>query len=199
MMPIRFEFLPTVVVVVVACCWLVFGGALVYRALNSSVSHRRRDRASLFGLALQLAGIALVCFVHRSHFTPLARTNQVTEIALALLAVLSGVVSACMGFAAVRVLGRQWSLTARVLETHELITVGPYGLVRHPIYTALLGMILATGLAVSYGFILLLALTLYWFGTRIRIESEERLLKAEFGARFDEFARRVPALIPRFF
>jgi protein-S-isoprenylcysteine O-methyltransferase Ste14 len=60
-------------------------------------------------------------------------------------------------------------------------------------------MILATGLAVSYWFILLLALSLYWLGTMIRIRSEERLLKAEFGARFDEFARRVPALIPRFF
>jgi protein-S-isoprenylcysteine O-methyltransferase Ste14 len=198
-MTIDFEILPTVVVVVVVCCWLVFGGALVYRALKSSASDGKRDRASLFGLALQLSGIALVGFVHRSYFTPVTRSNQVIEITLALLAVLSGVVSAGMGFAAVRVLGRQWSLTARVLETHELITVGPYGLVRHPIYTALLGMILATGLAVSYWFILLSALALYWLGTRIRIHSEERLLKAEFGARFDEFARRVPALIPRFF
>ena len=194
-----FEFLPTMVVGVVVCCWLLFGGGLVYRALKSSASHRKRDRASLFGLALQLSGIALVAFVHRTYFTPMARTNKAIEISLALLAVLSAIFSAWMGFAAVRALGRQWSLTARVLEAHELITVGPYGLVRHPIYTALLGMILATGLAVSYWFILLSALALYWLGTKIRIESEERLLKAEFGARFDEFARRVPALIPHWF
>jgi protein-S-isoprenylcysteine O-methyltransferase Ste14 len=198
-MNIRFEFWPTLVVVVVICCWLIFGGGLVYRALKSSLSHRRRDRASLLGLALQLSGIALVWFVHRSYFTPIVETNKALELALVFLAILSGVFSAWMGFAAVRALGRQWSLTARLLEEHELITVGPYRLVRHPIYTALLGMILATGLAVSYWFILLLALSLYWFGTMIRIRSEERLLKAEFGARFDEFARRVPALLPRFF
>lgn len=198
-MNIRFAFLPTLVVVVVVGCWIVFGGALVYRALKSSVSHRRRDRASLSGLALQLSGIALVSFVHRAYFTPVVRINKVIEIAVALLAIFSAVFSAWIGFVAVRALGRQWSLTARVLEGHELITVGPYRLVRHPIYTALLGMILATGLAVSYWFILWLALSLYWCGTLIRIRSEERLLKAEFGARFDEFARRVPALIPRFF
>ncbi len=198
-MSIRFNILPTLVVVVVLCCWMAFGGALVYRALKSSVSHRRRDRASLFGLVLQLSGIALVSFVHRSYLTPIIETNKVTELAVALLAVLSAIFSAWLGYAAVRALGRQWSLTARVLEEHELITFGPYRLVRHPIYTALLGMILATGLAVSYWFILLLALALYWFGTMIRYRSEERLLKAEFGARFDEFARRVPALIPRFF
>ena len=37
--------------------------------------------------------------------------------------------------AAVRTLGKQWSLQARVLEHHELIRRGPYRIVRHPIYT----------------------------------------------------------------
>ena len=43
---------------------------------------------------------------------------------------------------AVRELGKQWSLTARVLATHDLVTTGPFARVRHPIYSALLGLLL---------------------------------------------------------
>jgi protein-S-isoprenylcysteine O-methyltransferase Ste14 len=35
------------------------------------------------------------------------------------------------------ILGRQWSLEARVLEGHRLIVEGPYRYVRHPIYAAM--------------------------------------------------------------
>src|SRR3982074_1142929 len=41
-------------------------------------------------------------------------------------------------------LGRNWSGTITLKEGHELIERGPYRLVRHPIYTGLLTMFLAT-------------------------------------------------------
>ena len=51
--------------------------------------------------------------------------------------------------AALRALGKQWSLQARMLEDHALIRSGPYRFVRHPIYTGMLGMILAAAIAWS--------------------------------------------------
>src|SRR4029077_6803193 len=42
------------------------------------------------------------------------------------------------------VLGRNWSGTVTLKEDHELIVRGPYRLVRHPIYTGLIVMIIAT-------------------------------------------------------
>ncbi len=62
-----------------------------------------------------------------------------------LLAIASGL----FGLWAVRTLGKQWSLVARLTDEHELVTSGPYGIVRHPIYTAMLGLLLATGVALS--------------------------------------------------
>ena len=98
--------------------------------------------------------------------------------------------------AAVRVLGKQWSLQARVLEDHKLVREGPYRFVRHPIYTGMLGMIMAAGLAWSHWIGFLIALTLFSIGTAIRVRSEEKLLREQFGSAYEEYAREVPAFIP---
>jgi protein-S-isoprenylcysteine O-methyltransferase Ste14 len=41
------------------------------------------------------------------------------------------------------------------------------------------------------------ALGCYGLGATLRIRAEERLLSARFGSQFDEYRRRVPALVPR--
>jgi protein-S-isoprenylcysteine O-methyltransferase Ste14 len=47
-------------------------------------------------------------------------------------------------------LGRFWSNAITRKEDHRVIDTGPYGLVRHhPIYTGLIGAILATSVAVG--------------------------------------------------
>ena len=40
------------------------------------------------------------------------------------------------------------------------------------------------------------AIPIFWIGMVIRIRTEEKLLRAEFGPEFEEYARRVPAVIP---
>jgi protein-S-isoprenylcysteine O-methyltransferase Ste14 len=117
---------------------------------------------------------------------------------LALLAVTLAFGSAMLGLLAVRELGKQWSLTARVLESHELVQSGPFAQVRHPIYSALLGLLFATGIALSTAWLTGLGAAIYLVGTYSRAIREERLLRAHFGAAYDDYARRVPRLFPRF-
>jgi protein-S-isoprenylcysteine O-methyltransferase Ste14 len=71
--------------------------------------------------------------------------------------------------------------------------------VRHPIYTGLLGMLIATGLAVSHWIALVAAIVIFAIGSLIRVRIEERLLRETFGARFEEYVRQVPAVIPGIF
>jgi protein-S-isoprenylcysteine O-methyltransferase Ste14 len=85
------------------------------------------------------------------------------------------------------------------VEEHELVTEGPYRLVRNPIYTGMLGMLVVTGLAATRWFALLVALVLFAIGTAIRVHSEEKLLRDAFGAEFEAYARRVPAVFPRLY
>jgi protein-S-isoprenylcysteine O-methyltransferase Ste14 len=197
-MLVNSKLLATIVFVIVLASWFAFGGAFFLLKRGNAASDRKREPASLIGFALQIFGIAIVWFVRRPYFTAISQVTAM-EILLAIVAVAAAIFSVWLMFAAIRVLGKQWSLTARVLEGHQLITAGPYALVRHPIYTSLFGMILATGLAQSYWLALLAAAVVYLTGTIIRIRSEERLLKEMFGAEYDEFAKRVPALIPRFY
>ena len=46
-------------------------------------------------------------------------------------------------------LGSNWSHAVTVKQGHELITTGPYALVRHPIYTGILTGFLGTAIALS--------------------------------------------------
>ncbi len=94
------------------------------------------------------------------------------------------------------VLGANWSgLVMRVKEGQELVQTGPYAIVRHPIYAGLLAAILGTALTVgtlaSY-----LAVAAALAGILMRVEVEERLMAAEFGAAHDAFRGRTRKLVP---
>jgi protein-S-isoprenylcysteine O-methyltransferase Ste14 len=115
---------------------------------------------------------------------------------VAISALLIAVASVCLVNWAARCLGKQWSLQARLVEGHDLIEDGPYRFVRNPIYTGMFGMLVATGLVMMRWERLAVAAVLFAVGTYIRIRMEEKLLRGAFGVRFEEYARRVWALIP---
>ena len=147
---------------------------------------------------LQAAGYFIVWYfpLRRHEFTPLVAGPEWFAWGLAALTIAIAVASAWLVNDAARRLGKQWGLAARLVEGHTLIEDGPYRFVRNPIYTGMFGMLLATGLAVSRGIPFLIAVFLFAGGTIIRIRSEERLLREAFGSKFEEYARRVSALIP---
>jgi protein-S-isoprenylcysteine O-methyltransferase Ste14 len=94
-----------------------------------------------------------------------------------------------------RFLGSNWSQEVTLKENHELITSGPYALVRHPIYTGLLLGIL--GCAVARGeWRGLLALLLVFAPLWHKLRLEEEWMRARFGLSYEAYSRRVSALIP---
>ena len=73
---------------------------------------------------------------------------------------------------------------------------GPFALVRHPIYVALFGLMLATALALGHVVNLIVAIPLYLWGTLSRVAIEERLLRNAFGDAYDVYAKRVKRFVP---
>jgi isoprenylcysteine carboxyl methyltransferase (ICMT) family protein YpbQ len=93
-------------------------------------------------------------------------------------------------------LGRFWSNAITHKEDHRIIDTGPYGVVRHPIYTGLILAILATGVAVGTWTSLLGALFIS-FGEWQKARMEEGFLAAELGAEaYGAYSRRVPMIVP---
>jgi len=93
------------------------------------------------------------------------------------------------------VLGRRFSGLVAIQPGHELVTDGIYRVIRNPSYFGLLVNALGWALAFrSIVGVLLTASTLVPLVARIR--SEEALLSARFGARYDEYRGRTWRLIP---
>lgn len=114
---------------------------------------------------------------------------------LALLGALIAVASTALLLWARWVLGAMWASIPLVHEHHELRTEGPYRIVRHPIYTGLLGLVLGGMLACGFGvWIVFLAVAVPWLLRRVRIE--DGLMADRFGASYEAYRARVPALIP---
>jgi protein-S-isoprenylcysteine O-methyltransferase Ste14 len=190
------QFLPTLVFVFVMICWFVFAGNFLLRKKPTSPSDQKREPGSLLSVALQGVSYVIVWGVHRTMFTPFVSHSEPLALAATVLAIVAAISSVWLIMSALKTLGKEWSLTATLVEGHQLATSGPYAYVRHPIYTGMLGMLVATGLAVSHWTALLGALVVFFVGTVIRVRSEGKLLRGAFGERFEAYARRVPALLP---
>jgi protein-S-isoprenylcysteine O-methyltransferase Ste14 len=94
-------------------------------------------------------------------------------------------------------LGPLWSGSVTRKAGHHIVDTGPYGLVRHPIYT---GLILAAWASALLRGTLhcLVGAGLFTLGFWLKARIEEQFLRQELGApAYDDYARRVPMLIPR--
>ena len=93
------------------------------------------------------------------------------------------------------VLGGNWSGTVTLKENHELIVRGPYRLVRHPIYTGLLIMVIAT--VMQQGHIAgMLGLILVFVSFWIKLDEEEELMRKQFPDQYATYQQQVRRIIP---
>jgi len=87
-----------------------------------------------------------------------------------------------------------WVASASSQDTHELITIGPYGLVRHPLYGGLLLAML--GSAIGQSVLWVLPLIVYGPGFVLSARREEELLIARFSERYRGYMGRTKMFIP---
>lgn len=84
---------------------------------------------------------------------------------------------------------------AQLYAGHRLITNGPFGIVRHPIYVgAIVGVVGALLIYRTWTIVFILAHCLVFV---VRARREEEALEAEFGAEWEEYRRRVSGWFPR--
>jgi protein-S-isoprenylcysteine O-methyltransferase Ste14 len=92
-------------------------------------------------------------------------------------------------------LGGNWSSEVTIKQDHELITTGPYAVVRHPIYTGILAGLLGTAIALSEvrGII---AFVLIFVVLWLKLRMEEQWMRSQFGETYITYAHQTAALVP---
>lgn len=113
----------------------------------------------------------------------------------------AGVVLAASGVAlrlwAVLQLRDRYTRTLLIQEEHSVERGGPYRWVRHPGYLGSLLCLNGVALASGNWMVLVASMLATCAAYAYRIRVEDEMLSAAFGQTYDEYRRRVPAVIPR--
>jgi protein-S-isoprenylcysteine O-methyltransferase Ste14 len=119
-------------------------------------------------------------------------------LAKALTGLLVTTAGVALAIGARKVLADNWNAQPSLQQNHQLVVRGPYKITRHPIYTGIIIAVLGTAIMVGHvrGFI---ALAIVIFALWHKSRFEEALMRKQFGQQYDDYAKRVKALVPGIF
>jgi len=96
----------------------------------------------------------------------------------------------------IRTLGRHFTWRLGVRTEHQLITEGPYRVLRHPSYTGAMLLFAGTQVVLASGTGLVLALVGFPLYYRQRIADEERMLAEALGEPYAAWRARTWRMVP---
>jgi protein-S-isoprenylcysteine O-methyltransferase Ste14 len=170
--------------------WFAWAYPYVFRA-----PHIQR-RPSITRAWPTRAGLLLECLAILIAFACRLPPGDSPGTARTVAAMVFGPIAAVLAWSSVKHLGRQFRFNAGLYEDHELVRTGPYAIVRHPIYSSLLAILLSTLCLLTPWPWMLLSLALFVAGTEIRVHAEDALLSSRFGPEFAAYQKKVPAYVP---
>lgn len=180
---------------IISICWSVFLVVWLLAAISTKRTVYRESRAQRLRYTIP---ILIACYLlFRGYRLPYPFNLRIIPQINAILVAAAILCISGLGFCfwARAVLGGNWSGTVTLKENHELILRGPYRVVRHPIYTGLLAMVIATVIQQGYiagiiGFILVFVS--FW----IKLNDEEELMRKQFPDQYAAYRERVKRIIP---
>jgi protein-S-isoprenylcysteine O-methyltransferase Ste14 len=97
---------------------------------------------------------------------------------------------------AVATLKRRFTVKVSIIEKHEIVDTGIYGVIRHPAYLGHLVSLLGIGLILGNWVGLSALVVLPLAGILYRIHVEERALLRYFGPAYQAYINRTKRLLP---
>jgi protein-S-isoprenylcysteine O-methyltransferase Ste14 len=180
---------------IISACWILFAVIWLLAAFATKQSVYRESRAQRlrYTIPILLGGFLLA--KGRRLSDPFNHRVIPHVDALAWIGVVLCVAGLVFCIWARFTLGRNWSGVVTLKGGHELITSGPYALVRHPIYTGLLSMFVATVIVLGHvaGII---AMPFVFVSFWVKLRYEEKLMLKKFPNEYAAYQQRVRRLIP---
>jgi protein-S-isoprenylcysteine O-methyltransferase Ste14 len=189
--------------------WLLFGGMIVMQVyfasrLRLAGEHKPADRNAIeregwvYIIVRVIRSIFFIAFLVAYILNPpwLGMLSLPFPNWLRWMGVVLGVLSLVLYAWSRATLGKEWSSYLQMREKHHLVTTGPYGWIRHPIYLAMIGFL--TGITLVTANIFLVAfLVISIVDLALRIPKEERMMIDEFGGEYEAYMQRTGRLLPR--
>jgi protein-S-isoprenylcysteine O-methyltransferase Ste14 len=175
----RFMQSPSLPADIIRACWILFSVIWLLSAVSTKRSIYRESRAQRLRYSILL--VLAFLLLSRGPRWPYPFNVRIISVTATVHWMAGILCIAGLAFCvwARATLGRNWSGTITLKEGHTLIERGPYQLVRHPIYTGLLVMFLATAIAFGHlgGLVaVILAFASFW----IKLSEEEKLMLQRF-------------------
>ncbi len=192
-------------VILTACHWWIvalWAAFAIYWTVAGVVGRRSRGRTVSgrgpgmwkFHAALVVAIILILLATDRSQSLRDLQAESFRNPVLALTGAVIATAGAILAFTARATIGRYWGTPAtRRLDT-DLVTSGPYRLVRHPIYSGMLLMMIgsAIGLSPVWLPIAIVAGVYFLFSAR----AEETFMMERFPDSYPAYRARTKMLLP---
>lgn len=179
--------------------------ALILYWLVSAWTTKRRAKAPpitrVKGIAIRSSIAILIIILIQTHSVghgmagfKLAHTILGTTV-VRLIAFGIAIAGIFFAFWARHTIGQNWGVPMSLRENHELVTSGPYGWVRHPLYSGLWLAMVGTGLFFLVKVFIVLALLsgVYYI---IAATCEERTMLETFPQQYPPYQKRTKMFIP---
>lgn len=175
--------------IIIAVGWIVFWAYWLVMAVTVKAEQSRWTR--LAGVRVGIILVILLLIRLRVFRGPGAATGNPWLLGIGLAVFVLGLALAVWA----RVyLGRNWGMPMSLKADPELVTTGPYGRIRHPIYSGIILGMVGTAIAVSpYWLIAVAFLGAYFLFSAV---IEERTMSKLFPAVYPPYKRATKMLIP---
>jgi len=175
--------------------WVLF---VIYWAV-AALRMKRLDRGAIrSGMALRIGIFVTVAvsiaLVRRSPELRALQATQFESVPMAVAGAVIATLGVVLAFSARAAIGRNWGPPATRRSDTELVTSGPYALVRHPIYGGLLLITIGTAIGIIPTWWLVAAAAGIYFVYSAR--AEERFMTERFPDSYPAYRARTKMLLP---
>jgi len=176
------------VLTVMGIGWVIFWIAWLIAAFTAKASRGRGSRLGGFRILLAVVVVILVrANVHQG-------SERVDGPLLQGIGLALWIAGLALAVWARLYIGRNWGMPMTRREEPELVTTGPYHLIRHPIYSGIILAMIGTAVATTLVGLIVVAVIAAFF--TFSATREESFLATEFPETFPPYKAKTKMLIP---
>jgi len=158
---------------------------------KETFDNKNRDKFSVILIIIMSIVSVAVSIIDWAYFRN-AQDNLLLSI-IGLFIIATGIIFRIW---AIHTLGKHFTPTVQIKEDHQLITSGPYSIVRHPSYLGAMWAMVGTSIFLNSIIGIIISFICMFYAYYIRIASEERALSELFGKEYRAYQKKVKKLIP---